>query len=376
VPFGLDDSTYFGAYRDLISLPFSDPAVADQWSVEAIEKQVQYHIRELASSKANEMFPDYTRLAKAWIANLSAPIPSRKIYLPIHGLSVMKPFQISNVTLLPLQDILDIKPVTLSEQIVKGMHQETSCIAMTMISAEERRAVEKARLEVEYILNILRYIGSLLWHNQPLRHLYIGGRAPKRTTKALSVVSSKPASLVSLAEYTPLAYTIDDDFHKYAELYDFRFILDLIANPSPPALVRAFLLAIQWYGDALQDFTDIFAFTKFYISIETTVKRKKEKAKSVVPRRLSVLIEPHIREKQQMIENDLGELVDERNNIFHAGKPGKKSIEYLSWFSRIMAMQCLHKIRGLLKSDGWQTKDDLVEWVDQNFDLYLSKSKK
>ena len=143
-------------------------------------------------------------------------------------------------------------------------------------------------------------------------------------------------------------------------------------NPAPPPLHKAFLLAVQWYGDAIQDLNELFSFVKFYVAIETAIKKSKESAKAAVPRRLSVLVEPFDKQRQRMIEADIGDLIDERNASFHSGTPSNRTIEYLAWFARVMSMQTLHHLRLRIEREGFTTEDDLEAWADSQFQKFLA----
>jgi hypothetical protein len=102
---------------------------------------------------------------------------------------------------------------------------------------------------------------------------------------------------------------------------------------------------------------------KYYISIEAAVKKEGEHAKQVIPRRLGVLIEPWDKSRLAKLETDLLDFIDERNAVFHTGSPIASTPEHLQWDARILSRQALHQLRLRLRSEGWQTKDDLIAWA-------------
>jgi hypothetical protein len=370
-PFGIERHTYERQYRAILSLVFSIPATYELWSEDAAENALKRLLAKLATQKVAQTSPDFLQTARAFLDQFLQAFEARKTYIPINGLSVSKPLTVRDVTFLPLAEAKASLTDTLGQTLVEDLHPIRDSIALVEVSAEDQRATEVARERVEYALNILRYMGSLVWHDQPRRHIYVAGREPKRLSYALAVPPSGIGTLLGRTEFTPLPFSVDDEFLMYAQVYDFPFVLSLASDSTPSELVQSFLLALQWYGDGLQDLTDLFAFAKFYIAIETALKKPSERAKAVLPRRLSVLIEPHIKKTQAPLEKDLEDLVDERNAVFHSGSPIEKRIEYLAWFTRIMSMQCLHHLRIHLERDAWQTKDDLDAWVASNHDKYL-----
>lgn len=370
-PFGLERHTYEGPYRKLLSLVFSMPTAYELWSEDAAEKQLHSILHSLASQKSSSTIPDFTATARTWLERFDTAFETRRTYVAIIGLSLESELNIRDVTFLPLQQANAALTDTLGQTLLKDLHPIRDSVAVVEVAAEDQRATEIARQKVEYGLNVLRYFGSLVWHDQPRRHIYVAGREPKRVSYAVALLPSGAGTLVGHSEFTPLPFTIDQEFLAYAEFYDFSFVLALASNPTPTEIAQSFLLALQWYGDALQDLTDIFAFAKFYIAIEAALKKPNEAAKNVVPRRLSVLIEPFIKSTQGPLEKDLEELVDERNAVFHAGRPINRPIENLAWLTRTMSMQCLHHLRIHLKRDGWSTKDDLDNWVQSKYDKYL-----
>jgi hypothetical protein len=146
----------------------------------------------------------------------------------------------------------------------------------------------------------------------------------------------------------------------------------MLEEPSPTEIERAFLTAIQWFGRATQEQLPLVAFIKFYIAIEVALKRPGEHAKSVLPRRIGVLLSPWDKSRLATLERDLGGFIDERNAVFHSGLPLAASPDRLRWDSRILSRQVLHQIRQKLASENWQTTDDLIAWVDNQYSDYLS----
>ena len=146
----------------------------------------------------------------------------------------------------------------------------------------------------------------------------------------------------------------------------------MLSKSTPSELEQSFLIAVKWFGQATQELLPLVAFLKYYISIEAALKKHEEPAKSVLPRRLGVLIESWNRSRLDNLEDDLRDFIDERNAVFHSGSPIAASPEELQWQSRILSRQALHQVCQKLKKEHWQTKDDLISWVDYQYKNYLS----
>ncbi len=83
------------------------------------------------------------------------------------------------------------------------------------------------------------------------------------------------------------------------------------------------------------------------------------------------MLEPHNKEIQRKLESDLRELIDERNSVFHEGRVNSFSPEYLRSSAHILSRQILHQIRLKIKSDNFETKDDINQWIQAQYQKYL-----
>ncbi len=123
--------------------------------------------------------------------------------------------------------------------------------------------------------------------------------------------------------------------------------------------------AIAWFGDATKDTSSIHAFVKFYISMEVAAKGRNEKAGGFLPDRISTLIDPHDRARQNRLKKSVEKIIRERNAIFHAGKPENDSIDYLEYVCRRIARNTIHHLRELIRTNDIKTKDALAAWVSE-----------
>ena len=211
-----------------------------------------------------------------------------------------------------------------------------------------------------------------MWHDQPTRHIYIASQDPARISESLVVTPKGLVSRVGASEFTPVPFGVDAEILQYANFYGLSELQALLRANAPVELHEALLTGIQWYGEATQDLLPLVAFVKYYISIETAIKKENENAKTALPRRLSVLIEPWDKTRQRSLESDLRGFIDERNAVFHSGTPLTSTPEELAWDGRILARQALHQLRVRIKSAHLATKDDLIGWVDAQLTKYLS----
>ena len=128
---------------------------------------------------------------------------------------------------------------------------------------------------------------------------------------------------------------------------------------------EAYLTAIQWYGDAIQELIPSVAFVKYWVAIECVLKKRNEiRTKELIPKRVATLVEQWNRAKQESLIKDIGNFIDDRNNVLHSGKPQKNNAEFLAWVTGILARQVLHQLRQKILSNHWETKDDIIQWVE------------
>ncbi len=281
------------------------------------------------------------------------------------------PLEIGNVTFFPLDTYRPEFEGKIATSFREGESSDNSCLSCSHVCAEWRRASEIHGQHTQYALNILRFFGSLVWYDQPTRHIYIASQDPKRLSTSIGITATGQVSRVSTSDFPPIPFKIDDEFLEYAEFYGLSYVQSLLHIESSSELEQSFLVALQWYGEATQELLPLTAFIKYYISIEAAFKKASENAMRVLPKRLGVLFEPWDKTRYLKLRTDLRDLVVERNAVFHSGKPLNATPEELAWEGRILARQALHQLRLVIKSHKLQTKDDLKTWVDKQISTYL-----
>lgn len=371
-PFALDIHGYTVTYLGLLRRVFRLPHIADTWSEDGIQELGHELISMLASKKSlGEQDLDFEAIARDWLAKIDVKAEEFTCYAAVAGLSVDKPLQVGEVTFLPLNDKRPEFDDSLSRQFLEKLNSFRDSLSSSRVTAEWRRASEIHRERTERALNVLRFMGSLVWHDQPTRHANIASLDPRRISDSLVVSSEGLVSRTGGPRITPLPLTFDSETIQYANFYGLQEIQQLLSSVSLSELQQSFLTAIQWFGQATQELLPLVGFVKYYISIEAALKKPDEYAKTVLPRRLGVLLVPWNKPRLAKLEADLVGFIDERNAVFHSGAPLSSTPERLEWDSRILARQALHQLRLRLKSEQWQTKDDLIEWVDKQYREYL-----
>ena len=367
-PFALDEHGYYTAYMALLRYTYSLPNVAKSWSEDGLQELAHALLVRLADHKIAASAPiDFEDIANSWLSDVHKTFPEHTCFTPIVGLAVEQPLQVGAVRFLPLEQELARLRANAPSEWAEELHPFRDCLASSSVVAEWRKAAEVIRQRAEEALNVLRFLGSLVWWNQPTKHIYVAGRERKRISYTPCFDTTGHQSSVGASEYDPVPFRVDSEFLIHAQFYRFDQISQMLMSPSPSEIQHSLLTAIQWYGDATQDLTPLFAFVKYYVAIEAALKKPGEWAKSVIPRRLSVLISPWSAEDQQLMEKDIGDMIDERNSVLHTGQPVKSNPETLAWSARIMARQCLHQLRERISSQNLTSKDELIAWVaDQN----------
>lgn len=371
--FALDDHGYRDTYIGLLQRVFAIPNISEMWSEDGVQELGHDLIVDLAQVKSQGTpSPDFTQIAQEWLERIHVEFEEFDCYGVVSGLVVSSPLSIGDVTFLPLADDIPDLEGMLGERFVKDLNSYRDSISHSNVTADWRRASEIHREKTEAALNVLRFIASLIWHDQPIRHVYVEGLEPKRVSDTLVISSEGAVSSVGASEFAPLPIELTDEMLPYAQFHGLSQIQSLLAEPAPTQIERSFLTAIQWFGRATQEPLPLVAFIKFYIAIEVVLKRPSESASSVLPTRIGVLISPWDKSRLATLEHDLRDFIDERNAVFHSGLPLSASPDVLRWDSRILSRQVLHQLRQRLASENWQSTEDLIAWVDDQYSKYLS----
>ena len=367
-PFALDENGYRTAYLPLVERVFHIPHISEMWSEDGVQDLAHSLVVSLASMKNDQTTPvDFEQISEDWLNKIDLEFEQFGCYSSVSGLVVNSSLKVCEVTFLPIAKSDKELEGELAKRFHKELNDYRDCIAYSEVTAEWRRASQIHREKTEYSLNVVRFMASLIWHDQPTRHVYLEGHDPKGISDTLVVSTAGEVSSVGASEFTPHPIDLRDEMMPYAEFYDFDFVRDLLDDPSPSELSKSFLTAIQWFGRATQETNPLVAFIKFYVAIEAALKKPSESAKTVLPRRIGVLINPWDRTRIDKLEDDLRDLIDERNSVFHSGVPISSSPEVLQWDSRVLSRQVLHQLRIKLKKEGWQSKDNLLLWVDHQY---------
>lgn len=357
-PFGLSYEGYYYSYSGLFSYIRNLENIGDVLSDDFIHEKIQSILRNFANRKSDDLNIDFRIEARNLFKELNVDFQNYQCLIPIIGLSVESELRIGNVVIKNIEDSKKlVTGKTLSFFDDLSSHKES--IAICQVKAEWRRATEIAREKTDYILNILRFMGSLVWYNQPTRHVNLKGKDQSRFSYSLVLDKNGKVSRNVNEEFFILPYKIDSEFLTQASSYGFEYYQSLLEDRNLDPLEKSIMIAIQWYGDSTQDLNDLNSFLKSYICIETLLKNEKENAKSVIPRRLSVLLYPFDKSNQKKLEKEMEALIDERNSVFHSGVSIKEKPEYLRYLGRVLGRSVIHKTRLKIKSEGIKTKEEL-----------------
>jgi len=366
--FALDENGYHKSYFNLLQSVFQLPSIGEMWSEDGIQDLGHQLLLNLAETKKlSQRPPDFFEFARIWLEKINIEFKESTCYIAIAGLSVEMPLELGDVTILPVHTQIPefIDDISISFQ--EKLNPNRDSISCSKVTAEWRRSAQIHREKTEQALNVLRFIGSLIWHDQPTRHIFVASENPKRISDSIVVTENGEVSHVNTSDFTPIPLQIDSETIEYAEYFGLKQIQTLLNTPVTSEIEQSFLTAIQWFGQATQELLPLVAFVKYYIAIEAALKKPGENAKRVLPRRLGVLIQPWNPTKLAKLEVDLRSFIDERNAVFHSGIPISKTPQELQWEARILARQTLHQLRLRLNSENWQTKDDLIAWTNTQF---------
>jgi hypothetical protein len=227
------------------------------------------------------------------LARIDIEFQEYTCYLVVSGLKIDSPLEINAVTFLPLDTNIPEFEDPYAKNMLEKANAGRDCLSCSQVIAEWERSSELHEQKTEEALNIIRYIASLLWHDQPPRAVNVASRDPKRSAWSLVVSTEGVVGSVSLSKFTVLPITLEQEFLLYANARGLNQIQEMIIKPSPSEIEQSFLTAIQWFGQATQELLPLVAFIKYYISIETILKKIGEKMQKMLFREdLECLLDP------------------------------------------------------------------------------------
>lgn len=350
---------------------FEIPTISDLWSEKGIEELLINLVHTIASLKIkvdNELdeIPDLTELTKNWLVNININFEERECYLLISGLVLDKPVVIGPVTFWPLEDKLkELNNIPKSLlNIYFGSSKHHSTIASAAISAENNKAAQLLREVVEESLNIIRYLGTLIWWNYSPRHIYTSGREINRTSYVLSLGKEGESSIIGESTYSVYPIELDENTLKLAHFYGLEYLTSILSSQDITPIEKSLLTAIHWYSDGIQDLSPTYAFMKYIVAIEALIKLHDEKAANKLPKRLAYLLSQGLPTKLKKHKKEFRMLFEERNSVFHSGIPKEHKIEFLAWQSSLIARNAIQNLIILIESHKLKTKQDFVNWVN------------
>ena len=379
VSFGIDQYGYRKIYISILRMIYQFPILSEKWSEEGIETIVLELVRDLAQQKyEGSSKVDFLAMSRLLFTKINIDFEDYTCYLFVSGFMVDLPLEIGDVIFQPIDVNDKIFQSSSGRRFIKQGNQGRFCIASSVICSEPKRAAEILRARVQYALNILRFLAACIWHDRPQRQIFLASRYPSLGSEAFVINSNSiPVFEFSDPEFSIIPIRFTDETHQYADSYGLSYIQSLLRDGQLSELQQSYLTAIQWFGEATQELVPLNAFVQYFIAIEAALKKEKENGKEVIPGRIAVIISPWDKEGQETLAVSIKDLYDERNSVFHSGKPRNSSPERLIWEARILSRQVLHQLRLLIEVEELKTKDDLIDWIEKQtskLDALLSPS--
>lgn len=362
--YGLDEAGYTDLYLGILREVFKIPDIEEKWSEDGIQQLGHSLLRNMAETKTgSEEEPDFTVISREWLEKIDVEPEEYTCYTSVVGLSVESPLELGGVDLLPV----GIERPELEHENARGFLEHLNafryCLSCSRVVAEPRRATEIHRERTERALNILRFVGSLAWYEQQTRHINVAGQDITRLTRSIFVSSGGGVGWVDASEISPVPMNVNAHTLPLLQFYGLDEIQALFKNAFRTEIENSLLTGIEWYGRATQELSPLVAFVKHYIAIEAATKLEREYVGVVLPERIGALIEPRDRSRFASIKAEAKDLIDERNEVFHSGKPLNANPEELQWRARVLSRMVLHQLRIRLESESWTTKEDLKTWA-------------
>jgi len=368
VNFYLDEEGYQSLYFEVLRALYTISGITEIWSERALKDQLHWLLVKLAEAKevagnSDQTSINFSSLATIWLERFQSQFEKQNYYIPVTGLEVEKPLTIGSVTFWPWAEKLTEIEQQDPFHTYADLPAHSSCLVGVRIAAEAYKAVEIMRQRVEEALNVLRYLGALVWYNQPTRHIYLAGTEPGRVSYVLTWDGQGRIDRLGDSLYWPIPFQVDNTFLNRANNYGLRDLSAWIDNPEATPLQKLLVNSIQWFGDATQELAPLQAFMKYYVAMESLLKKGRENAKKVVPKRVACLLGERDREKRQL---EIELLIEERNEVFHRGSPKEDPPELLEWVGHQFARNMINKILPMASSYGFSTKEEFLCWVDKS----------
>jgi hypothetical protein len=375
----LDWVGYYELFGEILGAVLEIPGIKDGWSEHSIREEIGKLLDDLATLKTDPSLArssiNYGAVARRWLATLDLDFAIRECYVPIIGLAVINPLEMGEVTFWPLEvKMRDFANIPRPPDLFERLGADTDCIASTKVKAEVRKANEILCLRAENALNILRYVSTLIWQDQPPKQIFVSGREPSISAYAMSVDNKGYVSQLSNSIRDRIPFAIDNTTLQIANIQGGLTELQALSKKAVLSpLEKNLFVAINWFGNAALDLSPLHSFVKFYIAIETLIEKKWENVGNTMPERVSTLSEQHDRKRRNGIKGYVKGLINERNEIFHTGQPKKYPADYLQWLCRDLARNTIRQFQILITSNRVQTMDDLIAWVKETVKGILAK---
>ena len=310
----------------------------------------------LGDAKASE-------ISQNLINRLSIQFEDLEYFIPIHGLVIKNLLQIGNVKIWPIDHLISEFNFYEKDDFFNNLSPYKNAVASTLIAAEVNKSGEILRERVEKVLNILRYYSALIYWNRPTHHIYEDGKNPSVISNVLIRKEENFAVFKNSTNPYLLPMEIDDVFLKIADVsHNFRYINDALSSSDRSQIQSLILNSINWYGDATQDMNSYSSFMKYYTAIESLLKNQAEDAKSVLPKRASLILES-VPVKRREIKKMVINIVNERNSIFHEGTTKELNPAYLSDLMFRISRNTIRKYIYFAEKKRLDTKDDFIAWM-------------
>jgi hypothetical protein len=239
--------------NDLAILLLQDKRIADKWSDKSLVAIIDNTIRDLGTSKKNDVYPDFNGHASRILLELNQEFEEKEAITIVEGLTVMQPLVIGNISFLPLADRESLLNEPVNNVLFKGVSPHRDCVASAKYAVESQRAIELLRRDTEYALNILRFVAALVWYREPTRQINIAGE-PRQTSEYSLVLEPDGQQLAATdTDFSVLPVKLNDEILPYFDFNGLFQIGQLLSKPSRNDLENALLTGIQWFGDATRE---------------------------------------------------------------------------------------------------------------------------
>jgi hypothetical protein len=330
---------------DIITETLNDnEIIGKRFSSKSLRREVQGALGEIIISQPKRIKESTKEIMDNMLKKLEdATFFNWSIAIPIVNLELKIPsIQIGKVTIKicddemfePFKQVLELnRPPTevMDESLSWTRKFIGKPIAICVVSAADKEhAFESANIEIERVINILRFYSRGTMKNDAITYrMFIGRVGYAYTDQFMAFCSLENTSGQRSGDSFNFdfqhtgylyPYVLDSETLDRMKNHHFSKLRDILekADNIRKELERRVLNGIDLCGSAMNESNQTIAFIEFIVSLESSLMDKWEPQKGLLAERIALMIKEHHQERLEIF-NEMERLYQLRSNFVHSG---------------------------------------------------------